>query len=231
MHLRAPAAQQRAQGKSLNPTLDRLRIVLADDHAVVRMGFRMLLEGAGASVVAEADSGERALALFAEHQPDALVMDVSMPGIGGITALERLKAREPNAHVLILSAHDDIQIPTRALKAGATGYLSKRADPQEFLRAVGTVARGTRYLDPELAPKLALAQFDGNNDPVASLTEKEFAVFIQLAKGHSVAEVAESHKLSPSTIGTHLYHIKQKLNASNAAELALIAVRSGLIDA
>lgn len=231
MHLCAPAAQQRAQGKSLNPTLDRLRIVLADDHAVVRMGFRMLLEGAGASVVAEADSGERALALFAEHQPDALVMDVSMPGIGGITALERLKAREPNAHVLILSAHDDIQIPTRALKAGATGYLSKRADPQEFLRAVGTVARGTRYLDPELAPKLALAQFDGNNDPVASLTEKEFAVFIQLAKGHSVAEVAESHKLSPSTIGTHLYHIKQKLNASNAAELALIAVRSGLIDA
>lgn len=215
----------------MNPSLDRLRIVLADDHAVVRMGFRMLLEGAGASVVAEADSGERALTLFAEHLPDALVMDVSMPGIGGITALERLKAHQPDAHVLILSAHDDIQIPTRALKAGATGYLSKRADPQEFLRAVGTVARGKRYLDPELAPKLALAQFDGNSDPVATLTEKEFAVFIQLAKGRSVAEVAESHKLSTSTIGTHLYHIKQKLNASNAAELALIAVRSGLIDA
>lgn len=215
----------------MNQTLDRFRILLADDHAVVRMGFRMLLEGAGASVVAEADSGERALVLFAEHQPDALVMDVSMPGIGGITALERLKARQPEAHVLILSAHDDTQIPTRALKAGATGYLSKRADPQEFLRAVAAVARGKRYLDPELAPRLALAQFDGNTDPLATLTEKEFAVFIQLAKGQSVAEVAESHKLSPSTIGTHLYHIKQKLNASNAAELALIAVRSGLIDA
>lgn len=215
----------------MNQTLDRFRILLADDHAVVRMGFRMLLEGAGASVVAEADSGERALALFAEHQPDALVMDVSMPGIGGITALERLKARQPEAHVLILSAHDDTQIPTRALKAGATGYLSKRADPQEFLRAVAAVARGRRYLDPELAPRLALAQFDGNTDPLTTLTEKEFAVFVQLAKGLSVAEVAESHNLSPSTIGTHLYHIKQKLNASNAAELALIAVRSGLIEA
>lgn len=215
----------------MNQTLDRFRILLADDHSVVRMGFRMLLEGAGACVVAEADSGEQALALFAQHQPDALVMDVSMPGIGGITALERLKARQPGAHVLILSAHEDTQIPSRALKAGATGYLSKRADPQEFLRAVAAVARGRRYLDPELAPRLALAQFDGNTDPLAALTEKEFAVFIQLARGQSVAEVAESHKLSPSTVGTHLYHIKQKLNASNAAELALIAVRSGLIDA
>nr|MBL8455481.1 DNA-binding response regulator [Zoogloeaceae bacterium] len=116
-------------------------------------------------------------------------------------------------------------------KAGATGYLSKRADPQEFLRAVAAVAHGRRYLDPELAPRLALAQFGGAADPVAALTDKEFAVFIQLASGRSVAEVAERHKLSPSTVGTHLYHIKQKLNAANVAELALIAVRSGLIDA
>lgn len=215
----------------MNPTLDGIRIVLADDHAVVRMGFRMLLEGAGAIVVAEADRGEHALALFAEHQPDALVMDVSMPGIGGIATLERLGAHQPGARVLIVSAHDDNQIPSRALKAGATGYLSKRADPQEFLRAVAAVAHGRRYLDPELAPRLALAQFGGAADPVAALTDKEFAVFIQLASGRSVAEVAERHKLSPSTVGTHLYHIKQKLNAANAAELALIAVRSGLIDA
>lgn len=212
-------------------TLENLRLILADDHAVVRMGFRMLLEGAGATIIAEADSGEAALAAFGEHKPDALVMDVTMPGIGGLGALERLFARHPNARVLMLSAHEDGQIPLRALRAGATGYLSKRAQPQELVRAVAQVARGQRYVDPELAPQLALAQFGGSNDPADALTDKEFAVFLQLAKGNSVSQVASTHKLSPSTVGTHLYHIKQKLNASNAAELALIAVRSGLIEA
>ncbi|HJV27372.1 MAG TPA: response regulator transcription factor [Aromatoleum sp.] len=212
-------------------TLENIRLVLADDHAVVRMGFRMLLEGAGATVVAEADCGEAALTAFAEHRPDALVMDVTMPGVGGLGALERLLAHHPGARVLMLSAHDDAQIPMRALKAGATGYLSKRAQPTELVRAVGQVARGQRYVDPELAPQLALAQFGGSNDPVDALTDKEFAVFLQLAKGRSVNEVATTQKLSPSTVGTHLYHIKQKLNATNAAELALIAVRSGLIEA
>jgi two-component system invasion response regulator UvrY len=212
-------------------TLNNLRLVLADDHAVVRMGFRMLLEGAGAAIVAEADSGETALAAFTAHRPDALVMDVTMPGLGGLGALERLLAHHPNARVLMLSAHDDAQIPLRALRAGATGYLSKRAQPQELVRAVGQVARGQRYVDPELAPQLALAQFGGSADPADALTDKEFAVFLQLAKGSSVQQVATTHRLSPSTVGTHLYHIKQKLNASNAAELALIAVRSGLIEA
>ena len=212
-------------------TLENLRLILADDHTVVRMGFRMLLEGAGATIVAEADSGETALAAFAEHQPDAMVMDVTMPGIGGLGALERLLARHPDARVLMLSAHEDGQIPLRALKAGATGYLSKRAQPQELVRAIAQVARGQRYVDPELAPQLALARFGGSSDPADALTDKEFAVFLQLAKGRSVTQVADTHKLSASTVGTHLYHIKQKLNAANAAELALIAVRSGLIEA
>lgn len=214
----------------MTSSLDHIRLVLADDHAVVRMGFRMLLEGAGAQVLAEADSGEAALAACAEHTPDALVMDVSMPGIGGLGALERLRARNPEARVLMLSAHEDAQIPLRALRAGATGYLSKRAQPQELVRAVTRVAHGQRYIDPELAPQIALAQF-GGADPADALTDKEFMVFLELANGQSVSQVAEAHKLSPSTVGTHLYHIKQKLNASNAAELALIAVRSGLITA
>ncbi len=211
--------------------LNGKRIVIADDHAVVRMGFRLLVEGAGATVVAEADNGEAALALYAEHQPDALMMDVAMPGLGGLAALERLVARHPGARVLMLSAHEDVQIPTRALRAGATGYLAKRADPTELVRALATVARGQRYVDPALAPQLALAQLGGAAHPTDSLTDKEFAVFLQLAQGRSVNEVAATHHLSPSTVGTHLYHIKQKLNASNAAELTLIAVRAGLIEA
>lgn len=212
-------------------TLERVRILLADDHAAVRMGFRLLLEGAGGIVMGEVDSGEAAVAAYAQHRPDVLVMDVSMPGIGGLGALERLLAHTPDAHVLLLSAHDDAQIPARALRSGATGYLSKRAQPQELIRAVAQVARGQRYVDPELAPQLALAQLGGAGvDPATALTDKEFAIFLQLAQGRSVSDIAVAHKLSPSTVGTHLYHIKQKLNASNAAELALIAVRSGLIE-
>ena len=213
------------------PSLEGIRVLLADDHATVRMGFRLLLEGAGATVIGEADSGEAAVSAFDCSPPDVLMMDVSMPGIGGLGALERVRAHHPDARVLILSAHDDAQIPTRALRAGATGYLSKRAHPDELLRALTSVARGQRYIDPEIAPALALAQFSGGQDPVSALTEKEFAIFLQLAQGRSVAEIAESHRLSPSTVGTHLYHIKQKLNVSNAAELALIAIRSGLIEA
>lgn len=210
--------------------LQGLRIVLADDHAVVRLGFRLLLEGLGAEVVAEAERGEGAIRLYAEHSPDLLVMDVSMPGIGGLAALERLLGVAPKARVLMLSAHEDAIVPVRAMRIGARGYLCKRASPDEFLRAVGEVARDRRYLDPALAQVVALAQLSGTASPVESLTAKELAVFMKLALGRSVGEVAEDFCLSASTVGTHLYHIKQKLQVNNAAELTLVALRNGLIE-
>lgn len=210
--------------------LQGLRIVLADDHAVVRLGFRLLLEGVGAQVVAEAERGEGAIRLYAEHSPDVLVMDVSMPGIGGLAALERLLGVAPKARVLMLSAHEDAIVPVRAMRIGARGYLCKRASPDEFLRAVGEVARDRRYLDPALAQVVALAQLSGTASPVESLTAKELAVFMKLALGRSVGEVAEDFCLSASTVGTHLYHIKQKLQVNNAAELTLVALRNGLIE-
>lgn len=206
------------------------RILLADDHAVVRLGFRLLLEGVGAEVVAEADRGEGAIRLYAEHDPDVLVMDVSMPGIGGLAALERLLGVAPKARVLMLSAHEDAIVPVRAMRLGARGYLCKRASPDEFLRAVGEVARDRRYLDPALAQVVALAQLSGSASPVETLTAKELAVFMKLAVGRSVNEVAEDFCLSASTVGTHLYHIKQKLQVNNAAELTLVALRNGLIE-
>ena len=210
--------------------LEGVRIVLADDHAVVRLGFRLLLEGVGATVVAEAERGEGAIRLYAEHSPDVLVMDVSMPGIGGLAALERLLGVAPKARVLMLSAHEDAIVPVRAMRIGARGYLCKRASPEEFLRAVGEVARDRRYLDPALAQVVALAQLSGTASPVESLTAKELAVFMKLALGRSVGEVAEDFCLSASTVGTHLYHIKQKLQVNNAAELTLVALRNGLIE-
>jgi two-component system, NarL family, invasion response regulator UvrY len=215
----------------MNNALQGKRILLADDHAMVRLGFCYLLEGAGATVLAEAENGESAVRLYAETNPDVVVMDVSMPGIGGLAALERLLAWDAKARVLMLSAHNDDIVPVRALRLGARGYLCKRSAPEEFLRAVGQVASDRRYLDPELAQSVALAQLSGSASPLETLTEKELAVFMKLAEGRSVNDVADDFSLSPSTVGTHLYHIKQKLNVQNAAELTLVAVRNGLIEA
>ena len=207
-----------------------LRVMLVDDHAVVRMGFRLLLESdPGVQVVAEADSGEAALKIYPEVKPDVVIMDVSMPGMGGIEAVSRLLAKDSGARVLVLSAHEDTVHPKRLLKAGALGYLSKRTAGDELLRALRQVAEGRNYIDPVLAQQLAVQQFSGERSPVEVLSEREFEVFMQLARGQSVNRIAEALFLSPRTVGTHLYNIKQKLGAENAAELTLIAMRNGLL--
>jgi two-component system invasion response regulator UvrY len=208
-----------------------ISIMLVDDHAVVRMGFKLLLEGAQEiSVVAEAESGEEAVRTFQAHNPDVLVMDISMPGIGGLEAIDRILAKVADQKILVLSGHEDVMHARRVLKAGAVGYLTKRSAADALIDAVKTVYRGKTYLEPQIAQELAVEQVSGNKDPVDSLSEKEFKVFISLAKGQSVQDIAEVMCLSPRTIGTHLYNIKQKLGASNSAELAIIAMRSRLID-
>jgi two-component system, NarL family, invasion response regulator UvrY len=209
-----------------------IRVLLVDDHAVVRMGFRLLLQSvAEMSVVAEAESGEAACQLYLELNPDVVVMDLAMPGMGGLEALRRIRARHAQAQVLTLSAHDDPMHARRALQEGALGFLSKRSAPEALLEAVTVVAAGRRYLDPVLAQKLALAEFDGGaKSPVERLSEREFEVFVRLAGGATVQRIALDLNLSASTIGTHLYNIKQKLNVVNQSELTLIAIRHGLIE-
>jgi two-component system invasion response regulator UvrY len=208
-----------------------IRVMLVDDHAVVRMGFRLLLEGApDLKVAAEANSGEEAVRSFAEVKPDVVVMDISMPGIGGLEAIDRILAREPQARILVLSAHEDIMHARRVLKAGAMGYLTKRSAAEALIDAIRQVAQGKTYLEPSIAQQLALQQLSGNKSPVDMLSEKEFKVFLALAKGKSVAEIAEVMSLSPRTVGTHLYNIKQKLGAANSAELAIMAIRAGLVE-
>ncbi len=208
-----------------------IRVMLVDDHAVVRMGFRMLLSTADIEVAAEADSGEAACRDYPQVRPDVVVMDLSMPGMGGLEAVRRLLAHDDSARILALSAHEDTAYPQRVLKAGALGYLSKRSAPEALIDAVRAVAAGRRYVDAQLAQKLAIAQIEGEASPADALTEREFAVFIQLAQGLSVAQIADNLKLAPSTVGTHLYNVKQKLNAANQAELTLVALRWGLIQA
>jgi two-component system invasion response regulator UvrY len=198
----------------------------------VRTGFRLLLQShAQMSVVAEAESGEVACQLFMEHLPDVVVMDLGMPGMGGLEAMRRIRGRHANqAKILALSAHDDPVHARRALQEGALGFLSKRSAPETLLEAVTAVAAGRRYIDPALAQKLALAEFDGaDKSPVEQLSEREFDVFVRLAGGATVQRIAQDLNLSASTVGTHLYNIKQKLSVANQSELTLIAIRHGLI--
>lgn len=223
---------ERTVERSLNSTLERkTTVMLVDDHAVVRMGFRLLLEGAqDIKVVGEAESGEDAVRRFQDFAPDVLIMDISMPGIGGLEAIDRVLAKKPQQKILVLSAHEDVMHARRVLKSGASGYLTKRSAADVLIEAVRAVHKGTIYLEPMIAQELAMEQVSGSKNPVDALTEKEFKVFVALAKGKSVQEIAEVMSLSPRTVGTHLYNIKQKLGASNSAELAIIAMRSGLLD-
>lgn len=211
--------------------MSQINVMLVDDHAVVRMGFKMLLESASEiKVIAEAENGEIAIKNYMEFKPDVVVMDITMPGIGGMEAIDRILAKDSNAKILVLSAHEDSVHPKRVLNAGAMGYLTKRSAAEELIKAIRTVASGKKYIEAIIAQQMAIQQLSGEQNPVDVLSEREFEVFMSLAKGKTTNEIAETLFLSPRTVGTHLYNIKQKLNANNSAEIALIAMRSGLID-
>ena len=210
----------------------KINILLVDDHSVVRMGFKMLIENeSDMAVISEAESGELGIMAYKEHKPSVVIMDITMPGMGGLDAIERIIAFDKKAKVLVLSAHEDSVHPKRALSAGALGYLTKRSAAEELIKAIRSVNSGTKYLEPNIAQQMAITQLSGENNPVEILSDREFEVFIALAKGKSTNEIADTMCLSPRTVGTHLYNIKQKLNANNSAEIALIAIRCGLLEA
>ena len=205
--------------------------MLVDDHAVVRTGFKLLLHASSdIKVVAEADSGEAAYQMYEAAAPDVVVMDIAMAGMGGIEAIKRLIAKDPRVRILVLSAHEDTSHPKRALQAGALGYLSKRSAPEVLIDAIRTIAKGQRYLDAHIAQRIAVQDITGDKTPTDQLSPREFEVFIQLARGQSVAQISSTLALSASTVGTHLYNVKQKLGLTNQAEITLLAVKHGLID-
>ena len=211
--------------------MNKISVILADDHAVVRMGFKLLLQDTkDIEVVGEAESGEEVIKLLNTLTADLIVMDLSMPGIGGLETISRIVSKDKSPKILILSAHEDAIHPKRSLKAGANGYLSKRGAAEELIKAIRQIHSGSMYIEPSIAQKVAMSQMGGETSPVDVLSEREFDVFMALANGKTVNQIAETLHLSPRTVGTHLYNIKQKLNASNQTELALIAIKSGLIN-
>jgi two-component system invasion response regulator UvrY len=209
----------------------KLTLLLVDDHAVVRSGFKVLLQTwDDVDVVAEANSGEEALPLYTLHRPEVVVMDIAMAGMGGIEAIKRLMALDPQVRILALSAHEDSSYAKRALQAGALGYLSKRTAPEVLIDALRMVARHQRFIDPIIAQRMANQRTDSDTQDIDKLSPREFEVFILLAKGKSVVDISQSLGLSASTVGTHLYKVKQKLQLSNQSEMTLLAMRHGLLD-
>lgn len=209
-----------------------IRVLLVDDHAVVRAGYRTLLASSGdIDVVAEADSGELACRLFVEVPPDVVIMDLSLPGIGGLEAIRRIIARDPEARILVFSMHDDTVFAEQALQAGARGYITKRAAPDVLVEAVREIADGRIHLDADLAQRLAFQKTRGRTNPFSVLSTREFEIFCLLAEGLNVADIAKRLTLSYKTVANYSTQIKIKLNVATVAELARLAIRNGLINA
>lgn len=207
-----------------------MTVLLVDDHFVVREGYRRLLERTtDIVVVAEAASGEDAYRGFIEHSPDVIIMDINLPGIGGIEAARRILAREPQARVLMFSMHEDVVFPSRALQTGARGYVTKSSAPEVLVEAVRLVAAGKLYISHDMAQELATQMLPGRQSPVQALSPREFEVFRLLVAGHDVGEIAKILSLSYKTVANHQSSIRQKLDVSNTAQVVRMALTHGLL--
>jgi len=208
-----------------------IRVMLVDDHAVVRAGVRRLLEqDENFTVIAEAETGERAYQIFGEHLPDITVLDLSMPGMGGIETIKRIVARYPTAKILVLSMHENAAFASQALKAGAKGYLAKNGLAEELSNAIQWVMSGQTYLGTEISHKIALQIHDAQGDPMQVLSAREFEIFRMLVDGVELVKIGTTLNISLKTVANYQTVIKQKLGVNSPVEMVRMAIRCGLIE-
>jgi len=211
----------------------KINVLLVDDHAVVRTGYKTYLSLSDEiGEIYEAERGESACQLYSEHQPDVVVLDMSMPGIGGFETLRRLLAKDNKCKVLIFSIHDELVYVARAIKAGAKGYIVKNSIPDILTMAVCTIAKGGTYVAPDLAQKLAVSYAQGADEEnlITQLSPREFDVFCLLARGLTTRDAADKLCLSYKTVCNHSTAIKEKLALKTFAEMTLLATRQGVIN-
>jgi len=198
----------------------------------VRAGYRLLLQHQPEiEVVAEADSGELACRHYADLEPDVVVMDLGLPGMGGLEAIKRIRMRDPNARILVFSMHEEPMFVERALAAGASGYVTKSSAPEVLVAAVRKVAAGGRHLDRSLEQRLTFDRVRGSDSPLMQLSTREFEIFCLLAEGSSSADIAKRLSLSPKTVANYSTQLKSKLNVGSIAEFARLAIRHGIMRA
>jgi DNA-binding NarL/FixJ family response regulator len=210
---------------------EKIKVILVDDHAVVRAGFKMLLATeADIEVIAEADRGEAACQLYFEYQPDVMVLDLSMPGIGGLESVRRIFNRDSNAKILVFSMHDEMVYIDRAMKAGAKGYITKTSAPGILESAIRKIAAGEIYIEQGLMKNMPLQSSEADNQTILNtLSAREFDVFLLLAKGLTAHKIADELCLGYKTVSNYSTQIKIKLNVSTVAELAHIAMIQGIL--
>jgi len=208
----------------------KINIILVDDHAVVRAGVRRLLEQESSfDVIGEAESGEKAYQLFGELSPDVMVMDLSMPGMGGLESIRRILMRDEKAKILVLSMHEDLSFANQALKLGAKGYLIKNTLGDDLVKAIEAISRGDIFLSDEIAKKIAVSSIDGGQNPIHDLSAREFEIFRLLAEGFEVDAIATTLNISSKTVSNYQTMIKQKLNIHTPIELIRYAIKAGVI--
>jgi DNA-binding NarL/FixJ family response regulator len=209
-----------------------IRIVIADDHAIVREGLkRIVADTAGMQVMAEAEDGAEVMDRVRGLDFDVLVLDLSMPGRSGMELIKLVKAEKPRLRILVLSMHHEVQYAVRAIKSGASGYLTKESAPAQLVQALAKIAGGGAYVSAEVAEQLALGAMPGAEAaPHASLTDREFDVMRRLAAGASVSDIAAALNLSVKTVSTHKANGMAKLGLSNQSELVRYALKHGLIE-
>ena len=209
-----------------------IKELLVDDHGLVRMGVKKLLDDIiDISVVAETESGEDALKYCRDNPVDVVLMDVKMPGIGGMEATRKLVRLVPGIKILALSACDEDPFPSRLIQAGAVGYLTKGAEVDEMVLAIKSVYSGKRYISPEIAQKMALKSLtDADESPFDLLSERELQVALMITSGQKVQDIAEKLHLSSKTVNSYRYRIFSKLGIASDVELTHLAIRYGLVD-
>lgn len=211
--------------------MKKISVMLVDDHMVVRAGVRRLLESANDfEIVAEAESGEQAYEFFPKLKPEVTLMDLNMPGMGGIETIIRIKNRYPNAKIIVLSMYEHGPFITQAMKAGAKGYLTKSSLGDELIKAVKLVAQGRSFMSSSLAQNFAIDSVTKPHNPFDELSAKEFEIFRLIAQGKEIDEIADALKLSEKTIANYQSLLKKKLNVTNSIEIVKLALQNGLID-
>ncbi len=208
-----------------------IKVLLVDDHELVRTGFRRILESAtDVCVVGEAASGEEALEKVGKCLPDLVLMDLSMPGIGGIEATRRIRRFHSGIQVIAVTVHTDDPFPSRLHEAGALGYLTKGCNAEEMLEAIRCVARGKPFISADVARRLTLANLQGRppGEPLQVLSARELQVMMMIVKGNRNQDIADALCLSPKTISTYRQRLYEKLGVENDVELTHLAIRHGL---
>jgi two-component system invasion response regulator UvrY len=205
-----------------------MKILIVDDHPIVRSGLRRLLAAEPGIAIREAASGKEALSVFKEARPDLVVLDLGLPGIGGLEVIGRLRLEEPAVRILVLSMHHEAIYVTRALQAGAAGYVSKNAPPEQVLEAIRSIAAGDNYIEHEIAQELALMNLRTPALPLTELSRRDIEILRLLGEGSSLLQIADTMGVSYKTVANNCTQIKAKLGATRTADLVRIAIRHGI---